>query len=86
MDAICGKISSKHFEKLAIGPKTNTLFGASREYDLVIRSFADRLRELGAVKPLTIVVDVEVPVGELDFHHIWPRFSGVGVVVQGDDW
>ena len=88
LHTIFNTVSSKHFEKLALGPESYKLF-QPREYDRVFDLFAKRLRELGAVKPLTIVVEsLEVNLGwrTLDFRGFWPLFSKLGVVEQEYDW
>ena len=71
-----------------MGPDVYSLPGSLGKYDQVFYSFAGRLRELGAVKPLTIVVGLERK-GESGvpyFQRMWPLFSSVGAVVPGYDW
>ena len=80
------RISSKDFEKLDIGSMTLKLLEYSEELDQIFCSFAERLRKLGAVKPLTIVVDSAVVEGwPQDFRSVWPLFSELGIVELGDD-
>lgn len=66
------------------------MFPLAKEYDNVFYSFAKRLQEFGAVKPLKIVVGITGmttwQAEELDFHKVFPLFSGLGEVVEGNDW
>ena len=93
--AILQTISSKDFEKLVItGRKTSPNWFAnlndrvlhSSTIDRVFYSFAERLRKLGATKPLTMVLEynpTEEGVGDtLDVQHIWPLFCEVSVIVK----
>ena len=86
LPAILDIISSKHFKKLTIGALNQQSWW---EFDQVLRLFAERLYKLGAVKPLTIALDlptmVEGKLGELYVQSAWPLFSEVGVIVQ-EDW
>jgi len=85
-DALLQTISSKHFEKLVInGRKTSPHWATN---DQVLYSFAKRLRELGATKPLTMVLEYwdgdEDGDGTPDVQSIWPLFCQVGVIVEED--
>lgn len=86
LPAILDIISSKHFKKLILGALKQQSWW---EFDQVLRLYAERLYKLGAVKPLTIALDlptmIEGKPGELYVQSAWPLFSEVGVIMR-EDW
>jgi len=93
LSGISGTISSKRFEKLIIGPINWRVAASLGERDQVLRSLAERLYELGAVKPLTVVLEF-LPMtrkrdGVPDVRRVLPLFYEVGVIdivmVHGPD-
>ena len=81
-------ISSKHFEKLILGPNLGRIPSHSNTSDQVFHSFAERLYRLGATKPLTMVLEFlpweEERVNMLDVERMWPLFCEVGTIVVKD--
>ena len=64
-DALLQTISSKHFEKLIVTGRKGSPYRCKN--DQVLRSFAERLRKLGATKPLTMVLE-----------HVPQKWQGMG--------
>ena len=84
--ALLQTISSKHFEKLILGPSIGIIPSHWNANDRVFHSFAERLYILGATKPLTMVLEF-IPLEEarakmLDVQRMWPFFCEVGVIVK----
>ena len=89
-NALLQTISSKHFEELVINGRGGPPHKVAN--DKVLRSFAERLRKLGVVKPLTMVLEYH-PVREgggdetVDIQSIWPLFCQVAIIVKDyDGW
>jgi len=84
LPAISGTISSRRFEKLIVGPTTRRVVESLGKSDQVLCSFAERLYKLGAVKPLTVVLELPEAIrgwdGVLDVRRVWPLFCKVGVI------
>ena len=79
-------ISSKHFEKLILGPNFDIIPPNPDTSDQAFHSFAERLSRLGAMKSLTMVLEFFPVKGEmpnaLDVERIWPLFCEVGVIAE----
>ena len=76
-------ISSKHFEKLIIGPNVDEIPACWSVNDQVVRSFAQRLYKLGVAKPLAVVIEFCPGYGTVaDVQRIWPLFCEVGIIVK----
>lgn len=84
--ALLCTVSSKHFEKLVIHPHAAWTPENLRVNDRNFRLFAERLYQLGARKPLTMVLellpDAHRRHGTLDVQKMFPQFCEVGVVVK----
>ena len=88
--AILDTVSSKRFEKLVISPMICRKL--PDKYDQIFYSFAMRLRELGAVKPLKIAVEIAMKDEyteewiELESRVAFPLSFGLGVIVPESGW
>lgn len=85
IDGLLQTISSKHFEKLILGPNLHVIPSGPDTSDQIFHSFAERLYRLGAVKPLTMVFELYYRKEEMlnvDFEPLWPLFREVGVIIE----
>jgi len=85
IDGLLQTISSKHFEKLTLGPNLNTIPSGPDTSDQIFHSLAERLYRLGAMKPLTMILEFYPRKEEMpnlpDVERLWPLFCEVGVIM-----
>ena len=86
-DALLQTISSKHFNKLVLGPYISDILPHWNTNDRALHSFAERLYRLGATKPVKMMLELR-PVGKgrveiPNLKLMWPLFCEEGVIVKG---
>jgi len=86
IDGLLQTISSKHFEKLILGPNLDIIPSGPDTSDQIFCSFAERLYRLGATKPLTMVLEFfrrkEETLNVPDVERLWPLFCKAGVIIE----
>ena len=89
-DALLQTISSKHFNKLVLGPYISDILPHWNTNDQTLRSFAERLYRLGATKPVELVLELRpVESGRVKMPNVklmWPLFCEEGVIVKCFSW
>jgi len=85
IDGLLQTISSKHFEKLILGPNLDIIPSGPDTSDQIFHSFAERLYRLGTMKPLTMVLEFyfrKEMLNVSDVERLWPLFCEVGVIIE----